>query len=610
MFICYSLLNIDGMNTCVKKGGIEMKKIFIIVTVLVITAMLIAGCNTPEESAPASASGLTSPVTSGSSEMPGTDKSQVTPGPTSIPEQTNGSTVTPIPTTQEPVTGSPTGTIQVLVTDAPKHDVNKVELTVTEVEVHKAGDDGESGNWTTLDVQEETFNLLNLQNGLTMLLADGEIEAGKYTQLRMTVFEVIVDYDDVVGAQAEVPSGKLKFVRPFTLEAGGNITLIVDIDAAKSVVITGASKKDKAKVLFKPVVKLQVVSEGEPDTLAPIVLAYNPADNAAGVALDANMVLTFNDNMAKGTGNITIKRYSDNSTFEIINVTSANVTISGNEVTIDPSGIFEDNTGYYVIIDATALTDDSGNGYAGISNKDTWNFTTAEIIPLTIDSGVLAADNSYIDVAFSEGVFGDSLGTVPVEPPDFNLIFTQNGGNATNVTISSVNNTSGGALTGGESIIRVYMSITETPSGVETIEVKPQDSSIYNIDGDAAAITETTGIKILNDQLAPAVQTFSPADDAIGVSQNATLILTFDDNMAKGSGNITIKRYSDNSTFEIIAVTSANVTISGTEVTIDPSGTFEDDTGYYVVIDEGALTGDEGNSFDGIANKDTWNFTT
>jgi hypothetical protein len=593
-----------------KKGEIEMKKIFIIVTVLAITAMLIAGCNTPEESVPTSASGTTSPVTSGSSETPGIDNGQITPSPTSPPEQTNGSTETTIPTTQEPVTASPTGTIQVLVTDAPKHDVSRVELTVTEVDVHKAGGDGESGNWTTLDIQEETFNLLDLQNGLTMLLADGEIEAGKYTQLRMTVFEVIVDYDDVVGAQAEVPSGILKFVRPFTLEAGGNITLIVDIDAAKSVVITGASKQDKAKVLFKPVVKLQVASEGEPDTSAPIVQTYNPTDNATGVAPDTNLVLTFDDNMTKGTGNITIKKYSDDSIFETIDVNSANVTISGNEVTIDPSGIFEDNTGYYVNIDATALTDNNGNGYAGISNKDTWNFTTAEIIPLTINSGVLAADNLYIDVAFNEGVFGDSSGTVPVEPPDFNLIFNQNGGNATNVTISSVNNTSGGALTGGESIIRVYMSITETPSGVETIEVKPQDSSIYNIDGDAAAITETTGIKILNDQLAPAVQTFSPADDATGVSQNATLILTFDDNMAKGSGNITIKRYSDNVTFEIIAVTSANVTISGTEVTIDPSGTLEDDTTYYVVIDEGAFTDDEGNSFDGIANKYTWNFTT
>jgi hypothetical protein len=595
---------------CLKEES-DMKKVFIIVTVFVITAMLITGCNTPEKSVPASAPDLTSPATSGSSEMPGTDKTQITPSATSSPEPTNGGTLTPIQTTQEPVTGSPTGTIQVLVTDAPNHNVHSVNLTVSKVEVHKAGGDETPSSWMSLNVtHDKPFNLLELQNGLTMLLADGEIEAGKYTQLRMTVFEVIVDYDDVVGAQAEVPSGKLKFVRPFTLAASDNITILVDIDAAKSVIVTGGTKPEKTKVLFKPVVKLQVVSEGEPGMSAPAVQTYNPADNATGVALDTNLVLTFDDNMVKGSGNITIKKYLDDSIFETIDVNSANVTISGNEVTIDPAGTFEDNTGYYVIIDEDALINDNGHGYAGINDKDTWNFTAAEIIPLTIDGGTLAADNSYINVAFNEGVHGDSLGSLPVESFDFNLIFDQNGGNATSAMISSVNNTLGGALTGGESIIRIYMSITGTPSGVETIEVKPQDSSIYNIDSDAAAITETTGTKILNDQLAPAVQTYSPADDTTGVSQNAILLLIFDDNMVKGTGNITIKRYSDNSTFEIIAVTSSNVTISGTNVTIDPSDIFEDNTGYYIVIDEGALADDVGNSFEGIANKDTWNFTT
>jgi hypothetical protein len=590
-----------------------MKRVFMLMMVLTIAALLMAGCAQSEE--PSLTSGQTTPGIASAPEQstPGTTSSpeQTNPGTASSPEQTNGGTVAaPASTTPEPAQAGSTGTIQVLVTDAPKHDVSRVELTVTEVEVHKAGSDGESGNWTTLDIQEKTFNLLDLQNGLTMLLADGEIEAGKYTQLRMTVFEVIVDYDDVVGAKAEVPSDKLKFVRPFTLEAGDNITLIVDIDAAKSVVVTGGSKPDKSKVLFKPVVKLQVVPGEGPGESAPMVQNFSPADNATGVSQNSSLVLTFDKDMVKGTGNITIKRYANDSIFETINVTSGQVTISGNEVTVDPAGTFEEDTGYYVLIDEGALTDDEGNDYAGIDDKNTWNFTTAETTPLTIISGTLAADNSYIDVTFSEGAYGDSSGTVPVDPADFDLVFDQNGGNATDATVSSVNNTSGGSLFGGESTIRVFLNIDGTPSGLETIEVKPQASSIYDIYGNAAAATETTGAKLLNDQLAPTVQTYSPADNATGVSQNATLVLTFNDYMVKGSGNITIKRYSDNSTFEVIDVASANVTISGTAVIIDPTGTFEDDTGYYVIIDEGALTDDAGNSYTGIANKDTWNFTT
>jgi hypothetical protein len=376
----------------------KMKIAFMFITVIVIAAMLLAGCTAPEAPVPAPASSPTSPATSSHGEAPGTEGSQTTPGPVSTPEQTNGSpttipapstpeqtngssTTTLAPSPQEPVTEPSTGTIQVLVTDAPKHDVSSVNLTVSKVEVHKAGGDGVSGNWTELDIDEEKqpFNLLDLQDGLTMLLAGGEVDAGKYTQLRMTIFEVIVSYDDVVGKKAEVPSGELKFIRPFTLEAGGSITLIVDIDAAKSVIVTGGTKPEKTKVLFKPVVKLQVISESveseEADTQAPKVLDYSPPDNATGVVVSDNLTLTFDEDMAKGTGNITIMR-DDDFLFEQIDVNSENVTISEAQVIINPSIDFATDTGYYVLIDATALTDDDLNSYAGISDKDIWNFTT------------------------------------------------------------------------------------------------------------------------------------------------------------------------------------------------------------------------------------------
>jgi hypothetical protein len=179
-------------------------------------------------------------------------------------------TSTPGPSTQPPTPGPPTGTIKVLVTDAPG-DVSEVNVTVSEVEVHKAGGDGESGEWITLPIQEETFDLIALQD-ITMLLAEGnEVEAGKYTQLRMTVFEVIVKTEDGPedGYQATVPSDKLKFVRPFTLEGGDTITLITDFDAAKSVIFPGGKKGDVNKVIFKPVVKLLIEHEEEPGPPAP-----------------------------------------------------------------------------------------------------------------------------------------------------------------------------------------------------------------------------------------------------------------------------------------------------------------------------------------------------
>ena len=118
----------------------------------------------------------------------------------------------------------------------------------------------------------------------------------------------------------------------------------------------------------------------------------------------------------------------------------------------------------------------------------------------TISSGTVGAGNTYIDVAFTEGVYNTDSGSGAVDKTDFSLTFTQNGGNATAVTISSVTNTSDGALVGGETSIRCVLTITGTPTGAETIELKPIENSIYDEPGNPATNTTTTGDKNLIDQ--------------------------------------------------------------------------------------------------------------
>jgi hypothetical protein len=225
-----------------------MKTRFIYIMVLVIGAILLTGCAVYEELSSTPEQVNTDPASS---------LEQITSTPSKIAD----------PITQKPNNGPSTGTIKVLVTDAPGN-VNAVNLIVTKVEVHKAGVDGEPGMWITLNITNEgqPFNLLDLQDGLTMLLAKGnEVESGKYTQLRMTVFDVTVKTDDSPedGYQAKVPNEKLRFVCPFTLEGGETICLIVDIDATKSVVFTGVTKGHGVNVIFKPVVKLSMEYEGE-----------------------------------------------------------------------------------------------------------------------------------------------------------------------------------------------------------------------------------------------------------------------------------------------------------------------------------------------------------
>ena len=53
------------------------------------------------------------------------------------------------------------------------------------------------------------------------------------------------------------------------------------------------------------------------DVAAPTLSSSSPADNATGVAVSANIVLTFNENVVAGSGNITLKKSSGSSCIQL-----------------------------------------------------------------------------------------------------------------------------------------------------------------------------------------------------------------------------------------------------------------------------------------------------
>ncbi|QOR36805.1 S-layer homology domain-containing protein [Clostridium sp. 'deep sea'] len=112
---------------------------------------------------------------------------------------------------------------------------------------------------------------------------------------------------------------------------------------------------------------------GTEDTVAPTVTAYNPATGATSVSTSTNLELTFIENIVKGTGNITLKKYSDDSIVEAIPVSK--VSVVNNIASTTLTNPLQKSTKYYVAIDNTCFKDSSGNAFAGISNKDTWSFT-------------------------------------------------------------------------------------------------------------------------------------------------------------------------------------------------------------------------------------------
>ncbi len=158
-----------------------------------------------------------------------------------------------------------------------------------------------------------------------------------------------------------------------------------------------------------PVADNNALAAFVPASAAPVIITTNPAGNATGVLVDANLVATFSEPVVKGTGTITLKRASDNSTVESFNIaTSPALTISGQTLTINPTNDLSAGVSYYALIDSTAIVDSSGgHAFAGIFSTTAWNFTTAPTFSSWISNpsfGLAVADRDLADDPDSDGI--------------------------------------------------------------------------------------------------------------------------------------------------------------------------------------------------------------
>ncbi len=144
------------------------------------------------------------------------------------------------------------------------------------------------------------------------------------------------------------------------------------------------------------------------DVTPPVISILNPANASTGIALNGNLVITFNENIQKGTaGNIVVKRTSDAAIINTTAVTAATVTISGAAATIPFSGLAY-STAYYVEMPAATFKDLAGNNFAGITGSATWSFTTlpapsatVAVNPASLDFGFVAAGSISANKNFS-----------------------------------------------------------------------------------------------------------------------------------------------------------------------------------------------------------------
>ena len=133
---------------------------------------------------------------------------------------------------------------------------------------------------------------------------------------------------------------------------------------------------------------------------APQIIAFSPADEATGVNPEGKLVITFSEPVFAQTGNIVIKRISDDSTVETLSVTGSAISGSGTDTITFSPGVLPQEQSLYVQMDATAFDNASSHSVLGISTNTRWNFTTRGLPAQT--------DDLRINLDSSEG--GGSLG--------------------------------------------------------------------------------------------------------------------------------------------------------------------------------------------------------
>ena len=342
------------------------------------------------------------------------------------------------------------------------------------------------------------------------------------------------------------------------------------------------------------------------DKIAPTITSFSPSDNAAAVSLDGNIVLTFNEAIQAGTGNIVIFN-SDGSINRTISVNdSSQVSISENVVTINPITEFDSGNSYYVNMASGVLKDLEGNAYAGVSGSTTFNFTAItsttpdDFTWSTNTTGLVTVNSSTTSGKIEVSGDTDLLKVTLIKGSSYNFSLESTGLTDPYLTLYNSNMALMSSDDDSGDILNSAISYLATVGGTYYLGVKDYGigTGTYNIS--ATSFTDTT---------APIVSSFSPSDSLLNVNVSGDIVITFSEAIKFGTGSIEIHSDSPDgpliSTYEVGA--SSNLNILDRTLTINPTDNLIFNTHFYVVIPDGVITDLSGNSYWGT---DTYNFST
>ena len=177
---------------------------------------------------------------------------------------------------------SGTTRLQVALIDAPG-DYEAVNIDIQDVQInYSAGDDA----WESLvGVSTGMVNILDLTNGVEAALADAEVPSGRLNQIRLVLGNANTLVIDGQTYDLTTPSAQqsgLKLNVNADLAEGVDYKLILDFDAARSIVSAGNSGQFNLKPVIRVVAEAQngsIKGELDPSTINAAVIAVQNEDS-------------------------------------------------------------------------------------------------------------------------------------------------------------------------------------------------------------------------------------------------------------------------------------------------------------------------------------------
>jgi hypothetical protein len=223
--------------------------------------------------------------------------------------------------------------LEIRLTDDPAA-YDAVFIDIKDVQINVSGDD-DNGWQSVAGVQKGIINLLDLVNDKDTLLCKAEIPSGKLHQIRLVLGTNNTIVSNGTTYQLETPSAMqsgLKLNVQQNVTGGILYTMLLDFDAARSVVNTGGGK-----FILKPVIRTVLNAVGgsikgavTPSTVLTAVYAINGTDT----------MTTFTDAtggyLIKGVPAATYKLlyWPKDATYKTQEKTGVNVTV-GNVTVVD-----------------------------------------------------------------------------------------------------------------------------------------------------------------------------------------------------------------------------------------------------------------------------------